>query len=422
MPIMTKNTDYNEDTSELEDYRRRPESYFGRLGNGSDSRDGIYTLVKETVNNAIDEFNVGAGDKIEVSINPEGQVTVRDYGRGIRFDDMSRCLTHYGDSLRKRYCWPFFFSEGLEANGLMAVNALSANAEVISFRGGQFSSFNFVNGKLVNQNKGDTTEKNGTLVRFIPDKKIFPRFSFNLDIVRANLWHNACLNTGLELYLNGELFHSAKGLVDFLTKDSYFRTKTYDGKMFFELIHNGKPIPDGKMCYEPIHGESYHSANIERRLLEGEIPEAGWYENIPYRDRALEFAFSHFDCGQNYFHFFNGAYFNDNWNIFALGCVHLNAFREGILKGINKYSGQEFIICDLRRGFCGALSIRVFDTSSEHIRGYNMGNPETQAWIIDQVSEELVKYLDTNSSVAKALIDKIQLNSKVRKQANEGHG
>lgn len=276
---------------------------------------------------------------------------------------------------------------------------MSDSAEVISFCDGQFSSFNFEKGKLVSKNHGGTTEKNGTLVRFIPDETIFPGFSFDLDIVRENLWRNACLNNGLNLYLNGELFYSANGLVDFLTKESYFRTKM-DG---------------GSMCYEPISGKSFHLANIESGLSEGEIPEAGFYETNHCRDRALEFAFTHVDRITSYFHFLNGAYFNEHRNIFfALGCVHLNAFREGILKGINKYSGQEFNVDDLRQGLQAALSVRVSDTLSERLDEHNLGNPATQTWIIDQVSDELVKYLATNSTVAKALIDKIKHNSKLR--------
>jgi DNA gyrase/topoisomerase IV subunit B len=358
-------TEYTDDKiktlSSLEHIRLRPGMYIGRLGNGSHPDDGIYILLKEVVDNAVDEFIMGAGQKIEVSITPEGQVSVRDYGRGIPLGKLVECVSvintgaKYNDEV-------FQFSVGLNGVGTKAVNALSADFEVVSHRDGRFASASFVNGKVVKEDQGDTTQKNGTLVRFNPDPKLFEEFSFNLDFVRKRLWRYAYLNAGLKLYLDGELFHSVNGLLDLLDKEI-----------------------DGTQLYEPIH----------------------------YKDKTLEFAFSHTDCyGESYFSFVNGTYTNE-------GGTHLSAFREGILKGVNEFSGKKFIGEDVRDGVVGALAIKIKDPIFESQTKNKLGNTDIRTWIINQVRDELVKYLYKNTSLAEVLIDKIQHNAKVRKDLQE---
>jgi DNA gyrase/topoisomerase IV subunit B len=358
-------TEYTDDKiktlSSLEHIRLRPGMYIGRLGNGSHPDDGIYILLKEVVDNAVDEFIMGAGQRIDVSITPEGQVTVRDYGRGIPLGKLVECVSvintgaKYNDEV-------FQFSVGLNGVGTKAVNALSADFEVISHRDGRFASASFINGKVTKEEEGETNQKNGTLIRFNPDPQRFEEFSFNLDFVRKRLWRYAYLNAGLKLYLDGELFHSVNGLLDLLDKEI-----------------------DGTQLYEPIH----------------------------YKDKTLEFAFSHTDCyGESYFSFVNGTYTNE-------GGTHLSAFREGILKGVNEYSGKKFIGEDVRDGVVGALAIKVKDPIFESQTKNKLGNTEIRTWIINQVKDELVKYLYKNTSLAEVLIDKIQHNAKIRKDLQE---
>ncbi|HSH13132.1 MAG TPA: ATP-binding protein, partial [Desulfurivibrionaceae bacterium] len=226
-------TEYTDDKiktlSSLEHIRLRPGMYIGRLGNGSHPDDGIYILLKEVVDNAVDEYIMGAGQKIEVSITPEGQVSVRDYGRGIPLGKLVECVSvintgaKYNDEV-------FQFSVGLNGVGTKAVNALSADFEVISYRDGRFASASFINGKVQSEDQGESNQKNGTLIRFNPDPQRFEEFSFNLDFVRKRLWRYAYLNAGLKLYLDNELFHSSNGLLDLLDKE-------IDGTQLYEPIH-----------------------------------------------------------------------------------------------------------------------------------------------------------------------------------------
>jgi len=358
-------TEYTDDKiktlSSLEHIRLRPGMYIGRLGNGSHPDDGIYILLKEVVDNAVDEYIMGAGQKIEVSINPEGQVTVRDYGRGIPLGKVVECVSvintgaKYNDEV-------FQFSVGLNGVGTKAVNALSNSFEVVAYRDGRFAAATFVDGKLQGEDQGETSEKNGTLVRFNPDPALFEDFSFNFDFVSKRLWRYAYLNAGLKLYLDGELFFSANGLLDLLDKEI-----------------------DGTQLYEPIH----------------------------YKDKTLEFAFSHTDCyGESYFSFVNGTFTNE-------GGTHLSAFREGILKGVNEYSGKKFIGEDVRDGVVGALAIKIKEPIFESQTKNKLGNTEIRTWIVNQVRDELVKYLYKNTELAEILIDKIQHNAKVRKDLQQ---
>ncbi|MBU0481104.1 MAG: type IIA DNA topoisomerase subunit B [Proteobacteria bacterium] len=358
-------TKYNEDKiktlSSLEHIKLRPGMYIGRLGNGSHPDDGIYVLLKEVIDNAVDEFIMGEGNRVEVSISETGRVTVRDYGRGIPLGKLVECVSvintgaKYNDEV-------FQFSVGLNGVGTKAVNALSAEFSVRSVRDGLFASAEFVNGELVGEDKGKTSEKNGTLVSFVPDPKHFEEFEFNLDFVRKRLWRYAYLNAGLKIYLDEELFYSANGLRDLLDDEI-----------------------EGTQLYEPIH----------------------------YKDSTLEFTFSHTDCyGESYFSFVNGTYTNE-------GGTHLSAFREGILKGINDYSGKKFAGEDVRDGVVGAAAVKVKDPIFESQTKNKLGNTEIRGWIVNKVKDVLVDYFYKHTDVADILIQKIQHNAKVRKDLQQ---
>ena len=358
-------TEYNEDKiktlSSLEHIRLRPGMYIGRLGNGSHPDDGIYILLKEVVDNAVDEFIMGEGAQVDIFLGPEGKVTVRDFGRGIPLGKLVECVSVINTGA-KYNTEVFQFSVGLNGVGTKAVNALSNSFEVKAFREGKFASAEFVDGVLNDQQKGKTSENNGTLVSFVPDREMFKEFSFNLDFVRKRLWRYAYLNAGLTLNLDGELFHSVNGLLDLLDNEI-----------------------EGTQIYDPIH----------------------------HKDSTLEFAFSHTDCyGESYFSFVNGTYTNE-------GGTHLSAFREGILKGINEYSGKKFSGEDVRDGVVGTVAIKIKDPIFESQTKNKLGNTEIRGWIVNKVKDVLVDYLYKNTELGDILIQKIQHNAKIRKDLQE---
>ncbi|MCK4837692.1 MAG: ATP-binding protein, partial [Desulfobulbaceae bacterium] len=226
--------EYNEDKiktlSSLEHIRLRPGMYIGRLGNGNHPDDGIYILVKEVVDNAVDEFIMGEGTRVDISITPEGEVTVRDYGRGIPLGKLVECVSVINTGA-KYNTEVFQFSVGLNGVGTKAVNALSSFFEVTAYREGKFASATFATGELTDQKSGTTAEPNGTLVKFRPSPDLFEDFSFNLDFIRKRLWRYAYLNAGLKLYLDDEIFYSANGLLDLLDNE-------IEGTQLHEPIHH----------------------------------------------------------------------------------------------------------------------------------------------------------------------------------------
>jgi len=301
MTVSTHNYDESKikTLSSLEHIRKRPGMYIGRLGNGSNQDDGIYILLKEIIDNAVDEFIMGAGKKVQVTISDEGMVTVRDYGRGIPLGKVVDCVSTINTGA-KYNTEVFQFSVGLNGVGTKAVNALSREFVVTSHRDGAYFSAKFAYGKLVDKEEGATEEKNGTLISFVPDEELFPEYVFDDSYVEKRLWRYAYLNAGLKLYLNRKLFYSANGLRDLLDKE-------LDGSELYPVIY--------------------------------------------YKDPTLEFAFTHTDSfGDNYFTFVNGTFTSE-------GGTHLSAFREGILKGINEFSNKKFVNTDVRDGIVGTLAI-----------------------------------------------------------------
>lgn len=344
--------------SSLEHIRKRPGMYIGRLGDGSNHNDGIYILLKEVVDNAVDEFIMGEGKKISISINDNGSVRVRDFGRGIPLGKIVDCVSTINTGA-KYNTDVFQFSVGLNGVGTKAVNALSDFFGVTSYRDGKFASAVFNNGKLIEQKEGDTEEKNGTQIDFLPSREMFPNFTFDLAYVDQRLWRYAYLNAGLKIYLDKKLYYSSKGLLDLLDKEL-----------------------DGAELYPPIY----------------------------YKDNTLEFAFSHTDSFSDcYYTFVNGTYTNE-------GGTHLSAFREGILKGINEFSGKKFVNTDVRDGVVGTLSIKIKDPVFESQTKNKLGNTEIRSWIVNTVKEAVSSALYKDTDSAQTLIDKILRNEKVRKE------
>ncbi|HON56429.1 MAG TPA: toprim domain-containing protein, partial [bacterium] len=354
--------------SSLEHIRLRTGMYIGKIGNGSSHDDGIYILFKEVVDNAIDEFIMGYGKQIDITLkNPEELaneqeycVVVRDYGRGIPLGKVVECVSQintgakYNDDV-------FQFSVGLNGVGTKAVNALSSRFLVESYRDGQFVQAYFERGVLKKQTKGKTTEPNGTKVSFVPDPEIFKKYKFEREFVEKRIRHYIYLNSGLTINYNGQKFYSKNGLQDLLI-------------------------------------EELKSENI--------------YDVISYKDKTLEYAFAHTtNYGEEYFSFVNGQYTND-------GGTHLSAFKEGILKGINDYAQKNYDAVDVRDGIVGAIAIKLKNPMFESQTKNKLGNTEIRQWIVNTVKDSLLLFLNRNKETASKLIEKILLNEKIRKELN----
>lgn len=339
--------------------RLRSGMYIGRLGDGSHHDDGIYIMVKEVIDNSIDEFIMKHGKKIQVTIDEAtGKVTVRDFGRGIPLGKLVECVSQintgakYNDDV-------FQFSVGLNGVGTKAVNALSSHFMVRSCREGEFAEAQFCQGKLLKEFSGKTKEPNGTYVEFIPDVEIFKKYSFQIEPLLKRMWHYAYLNTGLIIEFNGEQIESKNGLLDLLNKE----------------------VSEDRL-YEPLH----------------------------YRGKMLEFAFLHTqNYGECYYSFVNGQYTSD-------GGTHLSAFREGLLKGINEYAKKNFQGVDIREGIVGAVLVKVKDPIFESQTKNKLGNTEIRAPLVQEVKEAIVNLLHKNPQTANDIIERIVFNEKLRKE------
>jgi len=347
--------------SSLEHIRLRPGMYIGRLGNGSHPDDGIYILLKEIIDNAVDEFIMGVGKRVEISIDDDNRVRVRDYGRGIPLGKVVECVSVINTGA-KYNTDVFQFSVGLNGVGTKAVNALASDFVVTSFREGQFAAARFCQGKLQSQDSGASSEKDGTLIEFVPDPELFEGFAFHLEFIRKRLWRYAYLNAGLKLYFGEECFFSTNGLLD---------------------------------------------------LLNNEIKGTQLYDFIHYKDETLEFTFSHTDgYGENYFSFVNGTYTNE-------GGTHLSAFREGILKGVNEFSGKKFMGEDVRDGIVGAIAVKIKDPIFESQTKNKLGNTDIRGGIVTKIRDVVCEYLYKHTDMAELILDKIQQNAKIRKDLQD---
>jgi DNA gyrase subunit B/topoisomerase-4 subunit B len=351
--------------SSLEHIRLRTGMYIGRIGDGSHYDDGCYILLKEVIDNAIDEYIMGYGKEVNITI-AGSTVTVRDHGRGIPLGKVVDCVSKintgakYNDEV-------FQFSVGLNGVGTKAVNALSKDFYVRSHRGGEFAEASFKQGKLKNEKDGKVAnEPDGTLIRFEPDPTIFKTVEFRQELIEKRLRHYSYLNTGLKLIYNGQTFQSRRGLMDLVLEDLQ--------------EDNSEPI------YPPLH----------------------------YASKTLEFCFTHSNSryGETFYSFVNGQYTSD-------GGTHLSAFREGLLKAVNEYAKGKFEGDDVRECMVGAVAIRLKDPVFESQTKNKLGNTEIRSDLVNQVREELLHFFNRNKEVAEKLIAKVEDTQQLRKELQE---
>lgn len=343
----------------LEHIRLRTGMYIGRLGDGNHPLDGIYVMLKEIIDNSVDEFIMGEGKRIEITRHGES-VTVRDFGRGIPLGKLVDCVSQintggkYNDDV-------FQFSVGLNGVGTKAVNALSCEFEVTSFRDGKYRRAEFAEGKLLEEKKGKAPEeRSGTLVTFTPDPKIFGDYAWNEEFIAHRLNFYAHLNSGLNLIYNGKKFRSTNGLADLL------RDEIGEGGSLYDIVH----------C----------------------------------KNKRLEFAFTHTHTyGENYFAFVNGQYTTD-------GGTHQSAFREGVLKGVNEFAKKNFAGEDVREGILGTVAIKLQDPVFESQTKNKLGSTEVRSWIVPEVKKQTVLWLHQHPTDATQMLEKISMNEKLRKE------
>ncbi|MCL2044245.1 MAG: toprim domain-containing protein [Treponema sp.] len=364
--------------SSLEHIRLRTGMYIGRLGDGSNPDDGIYVLLKEIIDNGIDEFIMGNGKVIEVAVkdsaNPgTATVKVRDYGRGIPLGKLVDCVSiintgaKYNDDV-------FQFSVGLNGVGTKAVNALSVHFRVVAIRNGEYAEAVFERGSLKSQRKGKLREKqkDGTYVEFTPDPNIFPDYLFNAEFIEKRIQNYAYLNAGLSLTFNGKQFVSKRGLYDLLYEET------------------------GDDCIYPLgYYKGDHSSNVQ-------FPVHG----------QLEFSFTHTNnYGEEYFSFVNGQYTSD-------GGTHLSAFKEGFLKGIQTFFKKDYRSEDIREGTVAAIAIKLKNPVFESQTKNKLGNTDIRAWIVHETRNAVEDWLHKNPEAGKKLESKIIANESLRTELN----
>ena len=357
--------------SSLEHIRLRTGMYIGRIGNGSHQDDGCYVMLKEVVDNTIDEFIMGHGKEVQISMTAGGRVTVRDFGRGIPLGKVVDCVSKintgakYNDDV-------FQFSVGLNGVGTKAVNALSKYFLVRSHRDGQFAEAEFKQGKLKKENSGTTKEPNGTLIEFEADPEIFKDSEFKLEFIERRLRHYSYLNNGLRLVLKTpespepKVFLSRHGLMDLVMEDL-----GTDGS---------EPI------YSPLH----------------------------YASKTLEFCFTHSNSryGETFYSFVNGQFTSD-------GGTHLSAFREGLLKAVNEYCNGKFEGDDVREAMVGAVAIRLKDPLFESQTKNKLGNTEIRTELVNSVRQELLQFFQRNKAIAEKIMEKVKDTQQLRKELQE---
>jgi DNA gyrase subunit B/topoisomerase-4 subunit B len=351
--------------SSLEHIRLRTGMYIGRIGNGSHPDDGCYILLKEVIDNAIDEYIMGHGREVQITI--EGQrVAVRDFGRGIPLGKVVDCVSRintgakYNDEV-------FQFSVGLNGVGTKAVNALSKVFQVRSHRGGEFVEASFKQGALRQEKSGKLPkEPDGTFIAFEPDPEIFKESEFRPEHVERRLRYYSYLNAGLRLVFNGKVFQSRLGLMDLVMEDLQS-----DGS---------EPI------YPPLH----------------------------YSSKMLEFCFTHSNSryGETFYSFVNGQYTSD-------GGTHLSAFREGLLKAVNEYANGKYEGDDVREAMVGAVSIRLKDPVFESQTKNKLGNTEIRTDLVNKVREELLQFFHHNKDIAEKIVAKAEDTKQLRKELQE---
>ena len=351
-----------------EHIRLRPGMYIGKLGDGSHSDDGIYVLIKEVIDNSIDEFNTGYAVKPEIRIDIEdGMVSIRDYGRGIPLDQVKDASSKMNTGAKydtKNYKR----SVGLNGVGIKAVNALSSEFFIRSVRDGQSASVSYKEGLVVEESgvvAAEQGEDNGTLVRFKPDASIFKNYAYRDDIVEMMIKNYSFLNTGLSLYYNGRRYHSRNGLLDLLNENM-----------------TSEPL------YAPIH----------------------------FKGDDIEVVITHApQIGEEFYSFVNGQHTTQ-------GGTHQSAFREALSRTIKEFYGKNFEYSDIRNGIVAAISIKVeepvFESQTKIKLGSNVmwkDGPTIYKYINDFIKKELDDYLHKDAATADILLKKIQESERERK-------
>lgn len=361
--------DYNEDSIKSLDWkehiRLRPGMYIGKLGDGSSADDGIYVLLKEVIDNCIDEHTMGFGKQINVNIENK-QVTVRDYGRGIPLGKVVDVVSKINTGA-KYDSKAFQKSVGLNGVGTKAVNALSQYFKVTSVREGRLKTAEFERGQLVNNKKEEkTTEGNGTMVTFIPDEKIFKNYRYLNEFIENQFWNYCYLNAGLVISYNGKKFVSKNGLLDLLQR------KTNEDEIRYPIIH-----------------------------LKGEDIEVAITHNNDY--------------GEEYYSFVNGQFTTQ-------GGTHLAGFREAFVKTIRDFYKKDYDYSDIRGSICAAISIRVQEPVFESQTKTKLGStlmyekgPAVKTFISDFLGKELNNFLHRTPETADALKRRIEQSERERK-------
>lgn len=362
--------DYDEDSIKTLDWqehiRLRPGMYIGKLGDGSSPDDGIYVLLKEVIDNCIDEHTMGYGKHVDVTIE-KGVVTVRDYGRGIPLGKVVDVVSKINTGA-KYDSKVFQKSVGLNGVGTKAVNALSNYFKVTAFREGKEKTAEFEKGVLLKEHKEQkTTEENGTLVTFIPDDTVFKNYHYIHEYMDNQFWNYCYLNAGLVINFNGKRYVSKNGLLDLLQR------KTNEDELRYPIIH-----------------------------LKGE---------------DIEVAITHENqYGEEYYSFVNGQFTTQ-------GGTHLAAFREAYVKTIRDFFKKDYDAADIRGSICAAVSVRVqepvFESQTKTKLGSAVvyeGGPTMKNFVGDFLSRDLELYLHKNPSVAEALKKRIEQNERERKE------
>ncbi|WP_455497600.1 DNA topoisomerase IV subunit B [Coprobacter sp.] len=364
----TPGLEYGSDTIRTLDWkehiRRRPGMYIGKLGDGTHADDGIYVLLKEVLDNAIDEYMMGYGKQVIVDIN-EVSVTVRDHGRGIPLDKVKDVSSKMNTGA-KYDSKAFKKSVGLNGVGIKAVNALSTEFYICSYRDGKCKSLLYNQGNVITDSpEQETTEENGTMVRFVPDETIFRGYKYRDDFIESLLKNYVYLNSGLTILFNGRRYHSKNGLVDLLNE---------------------------KMTAEPL------------------------YPIIHLKGDDIEVVITHINqYGEEYYSFVNGQHTTQ-------GGTHLTAFREAASRTVKEFYNKNFDYSDIRNGIVAAVSIKVEEPVFESQTKTKLGSrdvgpdgPSVSKFIGDFLKKELDNYLHKNAETADALLKKILESEKERK-------
>ncbi len=366
-PII-KQGEYGSDSIRTLDWkehiRRRPGMYIGKLGDGAHAEDGIYVLLKEVLDNALDEYMMGYGRQIEVNIK-DGQVSVRDFGRGIPLDKVNDVASKMNTGA-KYDSKAFKKSVGLNGVGIKAVNALSTDFFVQAFRDGQTKQSTFSAGEILEDNAiTSTLEENGTYVRFTPDASIFKDYVYRDEYVENLLKNYTFLNSGLSIYYNGKKFYSKNGLVDLLNENMSVEP-------LYPIIHLSGPDIEVVLTHSNQYGEEYYS-------------------------------------------FVNGQHTTQ-------GGTHLSAFREHVSRTIKEYFTKNFDLTDIRNGIVAAVSVKVEEPVFESQTKTKLGSKDmapdgitVNKFIGDFLKKELDNYLHKHSNTSDVMLKKIMDSEKERK-------